>query len=279
MCVQLTFSQLPWTTHPDDPWIKSKKFKRKKKVLPRDAEGVAMRPSKAAPSEPSAVPAKAQTAQGQETSVDSAVAADLQDDSSLTERTTSTVDAATDTLTTSTPESAAQPSSPSLQKSSSGATQPPKTTPRRVAPAVPVVPVLPKDGAVVNSNPSASKSQATEKPVDESQTTTEEPEQPEEDEKPAPSAAVSWSALFKRTSAGKPAASGATPPNGTAVSEKPKPVADGAAVVTKPSSSSLADMLKAYEVRSNDKIYFIEPRALKNRGTDCYMNSVRINSP
>lgn len=241
-----------------------------------------MRPSKAAPLEASTGSAEAQMPQGQDTSEDPAAAADLQDDSSLTEKTTSTVDIATDTLTTSTPESAVQPSSPSLQKTSSGATptQPSKTTPRRVAPAVPVVPVLPKDGAVANSNAAVSKDQATEKSSDESaNTTTEAPEQPEEEEKPASSAPVnSWSALFKRPSASKPAAAGtSSPANGTAVSaDKPKPVADGTAVVTKPSSASLAEMLKTYEVRTNDKIYFIEPRALKNRGTDCYMNSVSI---
>lgn len=248
-------------------------------MLPKDAEGVAMRPSKAAPLETSTGSAEAKTPQGKDAPEDPSAAADLQDDSSLTEKTTSTVDVATDTLTTSTPDSAVQPSSPSLQKSSSGATptQPSKTTPRRVAPAVPVVPVLPKDGAVVNSSPAVSKDQATEKSGDEStKTTTESPEQLEEEEKPASSAPVnSWSALFKRPSASKPATAGSSPANGTAVSaDKPKPVADGTAVVTKPSSASLADMLKTYEVRTHDKIYFIEPRALKNRGTDCYMNSV-----
>ena len=143
-----------------------------------------------------------------------------------------------------------------------------------------MVPVLPKDGTVANSNSAASEDQVAEKPSDESQTATGAPEQPDEESKPAAPVAVnSWSALFKRSGASKPASAGPPPLNGTAASDKPVPATDGATVVAKSTSTSLADVLKTYEVRSNDKIYFIEPRALKNRGTDCYMNSVSLNQP
>lgn len=250
-------------------------------MLPKDAQGVAMRSSKAAPPEASAGTAESQTPQGQDLSEDVATAADLHDDSSLTEKTTSTVDVATDTLTTNTPESAVQHSTPSLQKTSSGATptQPSKTTPRQVAPAVPVVPALPKDGAVVNSNPATGTDQTTETASDDAKTSTEAPEQPKDENKSAPSVTVnSWSALFKRPSAANSVPAGSTPPNGAVViSDVPRPVADGTATVVKSSTASLADILNTYEVRSNDKLYFIEPRALKNRGTDCYMNSVSVN--
>ncbi|ROV98803.1 hypothetical protein VPNG_08390 [Cytospora leucostoma] len=272
--------RLPWTTHPDEPWPKSNKPRRKKRVLPKDAQGVAMRTAKAIPTEASQGTAEVQEPprqDSQDSPEEPAAAADLQDDSSVTEKTTSTIDVTTDTLTTSTPDSAVQPSAPSVQKASSGGAsgQPAKTTPRHVAPAVPVVPVLPKEGAIVNSNPPVSKEQATEKAEDESKPTAEATEQPNEESKPAsPVAVSSWSALFKRPSATKPATAGPTPPNGTTVSDKPLPVADGTATVVKSSTTSLADVLKTYEVKSKDKIYFIEPRALKNRGTDCYMNSV-----
>lgn len=244
-----------------------------------------MRTAKAIPTEASEGTVEAQALppqDSQDSPEDLVTTADLQDDSSVTEKTTSTVDVTTDTLTTSTPDSAIQTSAPSLQKASSGAppSQPAKITPRHVAPAVPVVPVLPKEGATVNSKPPVSKEQTTENAEDEPKPTAEGTEQPNEESKPAsPVAVTSWSALFKRPSTTKPATAGPAPPNGIPVSDKPLPVADGTATVVKSSTTSLADVLKTYEVKSQDKIYFIEPRALKNRGTDCYMNSVSANPP
>lgn len=76
--------------------------------------------------------------------------------------------------------------------------------------------------------------------------------------KPAPK---SWADLVRTKS--KPGAA-AAPANG-------EPIANG---IQLPKSASLADALKQYNVRSDIKLPFLEPRGLVNTGNMCYMNSV-----
>lgn len=44
--------------------------------------------------------------------------------------------------------------------------------------------------------------------------------------------------------------------------------------ISKSNSGSLADALRLYNVETNGKISFLEPRGLVNTGNMCYMNSV-----
>lgn len=199
---------------------------------------------------------------------------DEQDDSSLTETTSSTLNVATDASTTSTPEPTTQRSP--LQKTTSvtASAQIPKTTPRNAAPALPVLPVLPKEGAV-DRNKSTVGQEDTSKQSDKPNAQSEIPEEPKEDEKPAPPAAPkSWAAIAKGRSVPKPAAPGQPELNGAAPGDNALSEVIGGAATSKSSSASLAEALKSFEAGNSGPIHFIEPSGLKNTGTDCYMNSV-----
>lgn len=224
----------------------------------------------ASQSETSAGLAAAATAEGQASSEKPAVV-DERDDFSLTETTSSTLNVATST--TSTPEPTAQRSP--LQKSTpvSSSTQPPKATTRSAVPALPVLPALPKDGAVDRSKPAVSHEE-TAKQDDKPKAQAETPEEPRQEEKPAPPAAPkSWAAIAKGRSVSKPTAS-QPDVNGTATGDNSSSEIIGAAATAKSSSASLAEALKSFEAANSGPIHFIEPSGLKNTGTDCYMNSV-----
>lgn len=201
-------------------------------------------------------------------------AADDQDDSSLTDTTASILNVATVASATSTPEPTVQRSP--LQKTASvtTSTQPPKTNPRPAAPALPVLPVLPKDGVVDRVKSTAGQENTVtenEKP----QTQTEAPEEPKQDEKPAPLAAPkSWAAIAKGRSVSKPSTLGQSEVNGAVSGDVSSSEVIGAAATAKTSSASLAEALKSFEAGNSGPIHFIEPSGLKNTGTDCYMNSV-----
>lgn len=215
----------------------------------------------------------AEAVEGQASS-EKPAAVDERDDSSLTETTLSTLNVATDASTTSTPDPTAQRSP--LQKTTSvpASTQPPKTATRSAVPALPVLPALPKDGAVDRSKPTV----GLEEPVkhdDKPKTQIEAPEEPKQDEKPAtPAAPKSWAAIAKGRSVSKPTASGQPELNGTANGDNASSEVIGAAATNKSSSASLAEALKSFEAGNSGPIHFIEPSGLKNTGTDCYMNSV-----
>ncbi|KAK2614988.1 hypothetical protein N8I77_001768 [Diaporthe amygdali] len=264
-----TWHQIPWSTHPLDDWPKRNKPRRKKKA----SQATTTHTTQAAPSEGSASLAATETAHGQASSVKHATV-DEQDDSSLTETTSSTLNVATDASTTSTPEPTTQRSP--LQKTTSvtASAQIPKTTPRNAAPALPVLPVLPKEGAV-DRNKSTVGQEDTSKQSDKPNAQSEIPEEPKEDEKPAPPAAPkSWAAIAKGRSVPKPAAPGQPELNGAAPGDNALSEVIGGAATSKSSSASLAEALKSFEAGNSGPIHFIEPSGLKNTGTDCYMNSV-----
>lgn len=223
-------------------------------------------------SDTSAAPAAAATVEGQVPPEKPAVA-DERDDSSLTETTSSTLNVATDASTTSTSEPTAQRSPLQKTTSATASTQPPKTTTRSAVPALPVLPALPKDGAVDRSKQLVGHEETT-KQDGKPKTQTETPEEPKQEDKPAPPAAPkSWAAIAKGRSASKPT-SGQSDVNGAAAGDNTSSEIIGAAATAKSSSASLAEALKSFEAGNSGPIHFIEPSGLKNTGTDCYMNSV-----
>lgn len=155
----------------------------------------------------------------------------------------------------------------------SASIQPPKTTTRSAVPALPVLPALPKDGAVDRSKPTVG--QETVKEDDKPKAQTEAPEEPKQEEKPTlPAAPKSWAAIAKGRTVSKQTAQGQPELNGTATGDNASSEVIGSAASAKSSSASLAEALKSFEAGNSGPIHFIEPSGLKNTGTDCYMNSV-----
>ncbi|KAK7722186.1 hypothetical protein SLS64_000719 [Diaporthe eres] len=263
-----TGTQIPWSTHPLDEWPKRSKPRRRKKVSqPTTAET----PQVPQP-EVSAGLTAAETVEARASS-EKPAANDERDDSSLTETTSSTLNVVTDASTTSTPEPTAQRSPLQKTTSVSASIQPPKTTTRSAVPALPVLPALPKDGAVDRSKPTVG--QETVKEDDKPKAQTEAPEDPKQDEKPTlPAAPKSWAAIAKGRTVSKPTAQGQPELNGTATGDNASSEVIGSTASAKSSSASLAEALKSFEAGNSGPIHFIEPSGLKNTGTDCYMNSV-----
>lgn len=140
----------------------------------------------------------------------------------------------------------------------------------RTAIAVPNIPGLPRPKAT--SPPTSAQHGTSPKPEDEistaaakegSSTVGEEAvEEPEAKPALAPAPAPkSWADLVKRNA--KPQAPAGVP-NGQAMTNG----------FQLPKSASLADALKQYNVQSDMKLPFLEPRGLVNTGNMCYMNSV-----
>lgn len=265
----LIFNKLPWSTHEDEPWPRRKKYK-KRRALPLEAESVTLQTTSAD---------QVATATEQHDSV-----ADAPDDSSHTEETMSTVNVATDTLTTNTPEPTKQQSTPSLPKSPSIAktASPVKVAPRPAVPAVPVVPALPKNGAVdINRTETNTNERSVQVGV-ETDVPPEVSEEPQEVTSAPKPSYRNWADILKPTTTTKPAtiakpgANGNTANEGTEImSEQPSTLA-----VAKSGTVALAEVLKSYRVggadKTGEKLVFIEPRGLHNSGVDCFMNSVSL---
>ncbi|POS71757.1 ubiquitin carboxyl-terminal hydrolase [Diaporthe helianthi] len=263
-----TWHQIPWSTHPLTDWPKRSKPRRKKKA----SQALTIDKLQVPQSEISAGSGAVEAVETR-TSFEKPAVVDERDDSSLTETTSSMLNVATNASTTSTPEPTSH-RSPSQKTSSVPAPiQLPKTTSRSAVPALPVLPALPKDGAVDRSKPAAGH-EATDKQDDKAETQTQVQEELKQEEKPAaPAAPKSWAAIAKGHSVSKPAA-GQPELNGTATAENASSEIIGTAATTKSSSASLAEALKSFEAGNSGPIHFIEPSGLKNTGTDCYMNSV-----
>lgn len=149
---------------------------------------------------------------------------------------------------------------------------PAKVAPRTTIPALPVVPIIPKQAS------QRSTSDSTTVPASEPETTSETAEGGEDSTnatahpaavpEPAltPKAPVSWAAMARgpnqpavSTNGSGPSSANTTPANST----------------TKANQESFADALQAFSANSkSSKIAFIEPRGLVNTGNMCYMNSV-----
>lgn len=175
------------------------------------------------------------------------------------------------------------PTTPSSQQqtlSIAGDTTPVALKPlsKTTVPAIPVIPALPKSLPRESTKASPELSKATsivqeaiatpvetqglasgdaaaqELVVDESKETVPAP--------PAWSKPKVWSGLFNSPAASAPS---------TTEVHRGSVAPDSA----KPTTNSLADILKSFSATSNDsKIPFIEPRGLVNSGNMCYMNSV-----
>lgn len=141
----------------------------------------------------------------------------------------------------------------------------------RTAIAVPVIPHLPKakeaspSATVKQDAPAQGEVEAVTKKDGEESVAAEEQAEPTEnaaEKTPAVKAAPkSWADLVRP--ANKPA--------------PPSSAANGAIVTNGfqlPKSASLADALRQYNVDSDVKLPFLEPRGLVNTGNMCYMNSV-----
>lgn len=195
----------------------------------------------------------------------------------------STVNVATDTLTTSTPEPTKQHPTASLPKSPSisAPTQPHKAAPRAT---VPVVPVLPKNGVVDGSRAEANTSEESSTLRDDSEEQTEASEEHQEAiVAPRPSYR-NWADVLKPMAASKASAPTKTGANGTASSDGAEVASEQPSTlgVAKSGTVALAEVLKSYRVGGADKtgerLVFIEPRGLHNSGVDCFMNSVSFIS-
>lgn len=75
----------------------------------------------------------------------------------------------------------------------------------------------------------------------------------------------SWAELLRSKAAAAAGAVTAPPANGTSVTNG----------VIAPKANSLADAVRLYDVKNENKISFLKPRGLVNTGNMCYMNSVR----
>jgi ubiquitin carboxyl-terminal hydrolase 10 len=163
----------------------------------------------------------------------------------------------------------------------SGDTTPiaPKVAQRQAAPAVPVIPALPKTVSKDTTKsvpekrviaPPHEEQASTVSDQDDSQTTSASGEQTSieegKDASPAPKAWTTpklWTGLFNPNTA----------PSTSALSES----GQGALVPsgTKTPSESLAEALRTFNAVSTEaKVAFLEPRGLVNTGNMCYMNSV-----
>lgn len=202
----------------------------------------------------------------------SSVAGDAPDHSSHTE---STVNVATDTVTTSTPEPVAQKPVPQNPTAVPHHLQAPKAASPKAAPAAPVVPVLPKESPVVEgSKPEVDKTADSRASAGESQPQTPTPEERQEAKPAAPPAR--WADLLKGSGAAKSAARSQAAANGTAASSDvgSGPQTSGAAGLAQPNTRALAEVLRSYRVDRSGKVALIEPRGLYNSAVDCYINSV-----
>lgn len=268
---QANSNQLPWSTHEDEPWPRRKKFK-KRKALPLQAESVTLQAAQAEP---------VVTAAGQNSS-----GTDAPDDSGHTEETTSTVNVAADTLTTSTPEPTKQHPTPSVPKSppTPPSAQSSKTASRTTAPAVPVVPALPKNGATDGSKVELNASETSVPTRDNAEEQTEVPEQQKEVVPPPRNSYKNWADILKPAATSKTAASAKTGANGAAANDGTEVSSEQPSTfgVAKSGTISLAEVLRAYRVggadRNGEKMVFIEPRGLHNSGVDCFMNSVSVSA-
>lgn len=237
-------------------------------------EDVTFRPSQAGQADATATPTDADLPQPVASTGKASVAGDVPDDSSHTE---STVNVATDTLTTSTPEPVA-PATKSVSQNPTAVPQhlqAPRAASPKAAPAAPVVPVLPKESPVVEtSRPEADKTVDSGKPAGESQPETSTSEDRQEAKPQAPPAR--WADLLKGSAAAKSAARAQTAANGTAASSDvgSGPQSSGAAGLAQPNTRALAEVLRSYRVDRSGKVAFIEPRGLYNSAVDCYINSV-----
>lgn len=206
------------------------------------------------------------------------------DDSSHTEETTSTLNVATDTLTTSTPEPKKQHPMPFVQKSSPTTTsaQSSKTAPRTTIPAMPVVPALPKNSVTDSSRLEINTSETSTPQSGNAEGQAEVPEQQKEVAFAPRSSYKNWADILKPAATSKAPVS-KTGANGNAANDSTEVASEQPSTlgVAKSGTISLAEVLKAYRVggadRNGEKIVFIEPRGLHNSGVDCFMNSVSVN--
>lgn len=264
---QVNHEQLPYYTNEGEPW--PKRTIKKKKPKNTIVSGDLTRPQ---PSQPARRVVQATASATVADAVDLNTAVDAPDDSSRTEESVSTVNVATDTLTTSTPE----PAAPAPQGKPS-ATVPPRS-PENTAPGI-TLPVLPKV-STETSKAEAVKDQTSEKSGEEPQTQTET-SLGKQEAKPATKMLVkSWSDLLK-PAATQPAAGAQTGANGTAATTE---AGSGSQVLGVSGSGpqnnkTMAEVLGSFRVESSGKTaFFIEPRGLLNSGVDCYMNSVSSDS-
>lgn len=199
-------------------------------------------------------------------------AADVDQSDVSTVAAPSQTQSAQETPATSQAPSEADPSTAATSSVPADASKP--TTPQSQAkrdskPAVPIIPAVPVIATAKPKTASYETAPSPGAPADQFITAADAaaPQaaeaEPAEPAAPAPKAAPkSWADLVRSKNAAAAAASAAV--NGAGL-------ANGAA----PSrASTLAEALKQFNVGSDEKIAFLEPRGLVNTGNMCYMNSV-----
>ncbi|KAF2146350.1 uncharacterized protein K452DRAFT_294918 [Aplosporella prunicola CBS 121167] len=255
--------QLPWHSHPDEPFPpKARRQRRRRHDLPASTEPVLELPTRDQVLE-------AEQPEEHTESQDSTLAAASERETPATSQAPSEADSTHPT----TPSSTLPASTPRAQQTTAGHSR--KTT----IPAVPLVPLKPKDATVPASQRKDSTATSTaERPSTAGGAAQETPEaatpaaptSPESERTataasppPKPAAPKSWADLVRAKNANNAAASSGTT-NGAVTTNGFAP----------PKADSTAEVLRTYNAASDHKIPFLEPRGLVNTGNMCYMNSV-----
>lgn len=204
---------------------------------------------------------------------------DVSYDLSHSEETVSTVNVATDTLTTSTTEPAAQVAKHAPPNTSSVATPPQasKGASHNTTFAGLVVPVLPREGPADGNKSEPDKVKTGDRLNDGSHSQAPISEEQQEVKITPRPIFKNWADVARGSAAAKSAAaereSGANGIVGSADSDSGAQIS-GTSGLAQPNTRAIAEVLRSYRVSNRNKVSFIEPRGLYNSSVDCYINSV-----
>lgn len=205
-------------------------------------------------------------------------AGDVSDDLSHSVETVSTVNIATDTLTTSTPEPAAQLAKHAPPSTTSIATPPPapKVASHNTISATPIVPVLPREGPADGNQSEPDKAKTGDSLNDEVQSQAPTSEEQQGYKVPPRPVFKNWADVARGSAAAKSAAEKESGANGIVASTDGDSgvQVSGTSGPVQPNPRAIAEVLRSYRVSNRDKVTFIEPRGLHNSSVDCYINSV-----
>jgi ubiquitin carboxyl-terminal hydrolase 10 len=260
---------LPWFSSPELEWPTRRQRRKRKTAAQLSEEPVEL---------PSIAGGNTNTEVGSALEEPTIEEQNIEDEAAPRPETPSTNHAPSEEISTN-------PTTPSSQQqtlSIAGDTTPvaPKPLPKTAIPAVPVIPALPKSlpRELSKTSPELNKAQS-------SAFARETIALPVETQAPAFGDAVLQDSVVDGRKEGVTALPAWSRPkvwsglfNSSQTSAPPIIEAHRGSVAldsTKPTTNSLADILKSFSATSNDsKIPFIEPRGLVNSGNMCYMNSV-----
>jgi ubiquitin carboxyl-terminal hydrolase 10 len=256
------FFQLPWLSNPESAFPPPAARRRRKRRDIPDANEPLSLPSR---TDEETAPAPSQAVSGS-TAQPAPSASDVE--TPQTSQAPSEVDSTHPTTPASTTPQASVSSASRTQSTHT------RTTTRPAVPLIPIAPAKPKTAPQTEKPATGDASEAEKTPDSKQAETTDDVATPPASESaasavqsPPPKATPkSWADLVRRptNSAAPPVASTlAGPINGTSAAQ----------------ANSLADVLESFNVDSDSKIAFLEPRGLVNTGNMCYMNSVRGSAP